>query len=180
MLMPYLGAVKAYLYYPIFKLCGPGVAAVRLHVIQLGLVALIFTYVLVRQTLGPCTALEGVVLLASDPTFIFMPKTDWGPIAMMIALKVSSLYFVFCWLNQGESLWLGVACFLTGVGVFDKVIFVWYVVALAAALPLCFLRFSASFLSVQNAEEYQDIGLHSSKGRRNLLFYLGSSLPHHE
>ncbi len=138
MLMPYLGAVKAYLYYPIFKLCGPGVAAVRLPVILLGLVTLIFTYALVRQTLGTCTALVGVVLLASDPTFIFMQKTDWGPIALMMALKVSSLYFVFRWLNQGEALWLGVACFLMGVGVFDKVIFVWYVAALAAALPLCF------------------------------------------
>ena len=138
MLMPYLGAVKAYLYYPIFKLCGPGVAAVRLPVILLGLVTLIFTYALVRQTLGPCTALVGVVLLASDPTFIFMQKTDWGPIALMMALKVSSLYFVFRWINQGDALWLGVACFLMGIGVFDKIIFVWYVVALSAALPLCF------------------------------------------
>ena len=138
MLMPYLGAVKAYLYYPIFKFWGSGVAAVRLPVILLGLVTLIFTFALVRQTLGPCTALVGVVLLASDPTFIFMQKTDWGPIALMMALKVSSLYFVFRWMNQGDALWLGVACFLMGIGVFDKIIFVWYVAALATALPLCF------------------------------------------
>ncbi len=138
MLMPYIGAVKAYLYYPIFKFWGSGVAAVRLPVILLGLVTLIFTNALFRQTLGPCTALVGVVLLASDPTFIFMQKTDWGPIALMMALKVSSLYFVFRWMNQGDALWLGVACFLMGIGVFDKIIFVWYVAALAAALPLCF------------------------------------------
>ena len=87
MLMPYIGAVKAYLYYPIFKFWGSGVAAVRLPVILLGLVTLIFTFALVRQTLGPCTALVGVVLLASDPTFIFMQKTDWGPIALMMALR---------------------------------------------------------------------------------------------
>ena len=138
MLMPYMGAVKAYLYYPMFKLWGPGVAAVRLPVILLGLVTLFFTYAFVRQTLGPCTALLSVVLLASDPTFIFIQKTDWGPIALMMVLKVASLYFVFRWLNKGNTLWLSVACFLMGVGVFDKVIFVWYVAALAVALPLCF------------------------------------------
>ena len=138
MLMPYLGALKAYLYYPLFKWWGPGVVAVRLPVIMLGLVTLLFTYSFARQTLGPCAALLSVVFLASDPTFIFMQRTDWGPNALMMILKVASLYFVFRWLNKGEFLWLGVACFLMGVGVFDKVIFVWYVTALAVALPLCF------------------------------------------
>ena len=138
MLMTYLGAVKAYLYYPIFKFWGPGVVAVRLPVILLGLISLGFTYVLVRPTLGPCIAFLTVVLLASDPTFIFMQKIDWGPIALMMVLKVSSLYFIFRWRDQGNTLWLGVACFLMGIGVFDKVIFVWYVAALAVAFPLCF------------------------------------------
>jgi 4-amino-4-deoxy-L-arabinose transferase-like glycosyltransferase len=164
MLMPYLGAIKAYLYYPLFKWWGPGVVAVRLPVILLGLVTLLITYAFVCQTLGPCTALLSVVFLASDPTFIFMQRTDWGPNAVMMILKVASLYFVFRWLHKGELLWLGVACFLMGVGVFDKVIFVWYVAALAVALPLCF------WSSLKGRLEVKSCGL-------ALLSFLAGSFP---
>src|SRR5262245_33799423 len=49
MLMPFIGAIKAYMYKPIFLLFSPSAATVRLPVIIIGLVALILTYLLVRN-----------------------------------------------------------------------------------------------------------------------------------
>lgn len=150
MLMPYIGALKAYLYYPIFKWWGTGVAAVRIPVILLGLATLFFTYTFVRRTIDPWTALVSVALLASDPTFIFMHKADWGPVALMSALKSASIYLIVRWFNESKTVWLSLACFLMGVGIFDKVIFLWFVVALIMAIPLCFWPLLRGRLTLKN------------------------------
>ncbi len=75
MLMTYIGALKAYLYAPIFALFGSSVASARVPVIIVGLITLTFTYKLVGAMIGREIALLSLVLLATDPTFIF--ATSW-------------------------------------------------------------------------------------------------------
>ncbi len=47
MLMPYIGAVKAYIYKPILMLVEPTALTFRLPLVIIGLLALVFTYLLV-------------------------------------------------------------------------------------------------------------------------------------
>ena len=137
-LMRYIGALKAWLYAPIFALFGTSVIAIRLPAVLIGLAALVFTYRAVRSMLGRPVALVTLALLAADPAFIFAVKPDWGPVALMMALKMSALYFAWRWLETGGVARLCLAALLLGLGLFDKITFLWFLCALAVALPLCF------------------------------------------
>jgi 4-amino-4-deoxy-L-arabinose transferase-like glycosyltransferase len=89
MLMEYIGALKALLYAPIFKLFGMSPATVCLPVILIGLITLLVTYAFVQRIFGRWVAVITLLLLATDPTFIFSNKLDWGPVSLMI--KVCSI-----------------------------------------------------------------------------------------
>ncbi|HYK92110.1 MAG TPA: glycosyltransferase family 39 protein [Acidobacteriota bacterium] len=138
MLMTYIGAPKAFLYAPIFKLFGTSPTTARLPVVLVGLITLLVTYAFVQRLLGRYAAISTLLLLASDPTFIFSNKLDWGPVALMLLLQVSSLYVVCRWIDEGRPRWLLAGSFLLGLGLYNKVVFIWYVTALTLALLLCF------------------------------------------
>ncbi len=138
MIMRYIGAVKSYLYAPIFAVFGTSVHTVRVPAVLLGLLTLGLTYLTVKAMLGRWVALLCFILLATDPSFIFSNKLDWGPVALAMALRMASLYLLWRWLNNGRLRILGLACFLLGVGLFNKIVFAWFIGALALAFPLCF------------------------------------------
>jgi len=138
MLMGYIGALKALLYTPIFALFGMNPTAVRLPVVLAGLITLLVTYLLVQRIFGRWVAVSASLLLATDPTFIFANKLDWGPVSLMLLLEVSSLYFLWRWLAGGEPHFLVIAGFLLGLGLYNKVIFIWFIAALLVSLLLCF------------------------------------------
>ncbi len=138
MLMSYIGALKAFLYSPIFALFGTSPATARFPVVVAGLITLLVTYALVRRLLGRNVAVLTLLLLAADPTFIFANKLDWGPVSLMLLLQASSLYFIWRWMEEGRSKWLLIGSLLLGLGLYNKVIFIWYVAALPPALLLCF------------------------------------------
>lgn len=138
MLMPYIGALKAWLYAPVFRIFGTTPASVRAPVVIIGLVTVVSSYLLARRMLGERPALMGALLLASDPTFIFANRLDWGPVSLSMALKVAALYFLWRWLEEGKTGFLALAAFLMGLGLYDKVVFAWFVAAVALSLPICF------------------------------------------
>ncbi len=152
MLMRYIGAVKSYLYMPVFSLFGCDPVTARVPVIVLGLVTLLMTFLAVREMLGRATALLSLALLATDPSFIFSNRLDWGPVSIMLALKSTSLYLFWRWLNGGGPVPFVAGSFLLGLGFFDKINFIWYVGALGLAVPVCFwrqfrLRFTGAILA---------------------------------
>ena len=149
MLMPYIGALKAYLYAPIFAIFKPGVIAVRLPTVILGLLTLILTFVVVKPWLGEKVALVTLFLLASDPTFIFTNKLDWGPAALMMVLRMASLYLLQRWLVAAKPWLLALAGLLLGLGIYEKVIFIWFVAALLIAFPICFWQRVKSPMSLR-------------------------------
>jgi 4-amino-4-deoxy-L-arabinose transferase-like glycosyltransferase len=138
MLMPYIGALKAYFYAPIFATFKPSVMTVRLPTVLVGLVTLALTYAVVKHWLGEKVALIALLLLASDPTFIFVNKLDWSPATLMMVIRMASLFLLQRWLAAGKLHLLALAGFLLGLGIYDKFIFIWFVAALVIAFPLCF------------------------------------------
>ena len=138
MLMRYLGALKAWLYAPIFAIFGTGPVTVRLPVVLLGLLTLAFAGLIARRLFGRRASAFAVLLLATDPTFIFCNRLDWGPLALSFVLKTAGTVLVLSWLETGAASALMGAAFLFGLGLFDKVTFAWFIAAIAIALPVCF------------------------------------------
>jgi hypothetical protein len=154
MLMPYIGALKAWLYSPIFSVFGISPATIRLPSIFIALLTLGVTFNLARLTFPPLYSALLVVLMAFDPIFIIMSKLDSGPVVLMMFLKTLALWFFFqCLLTSSPRyLWgLAITCAL---GLYDKLNFIWFVLALLIAAALVFgreLRLLAGYRRTQFA-----------------------------
>jgi len=142
MIYPVIGALKAWIYMPIFTLFGVSAATVRIPVVLISCGTLALGYALVRRKLSKGWAMAFTAACVVHPGFVFQTKADWGPIVLMLFFKALTLYLVVRWLETprffSRSL-VGViaACSL---GFFDKFNFVWFVVALSGATVLVYWK----------------------------------------
>jgi len=141
MILSYIGALKSGLFAPIFHYFGRSAATVRFPVVCVGLATLLVSYALYRRLFDRKVAAAGVLLFSADPTFVFANKLDWGPVSLMLLLEVSTFYFMWRWIKEEKRVFLVLAGFLFGLGLYNKIVFAWY--------------FSAFFLSL--AIFYRDI-----------------------
>src|SRR5262249_30799737 len=77
LVMPYIGALKSYLYYPIFIPFRVSIASVRVPVIAITCVSLVLAYVLTRRFFDVGRSLLVLGLLCTDPNLILMTTFDW-------------------------------------------------------------------------------------------------------
>jgi hypothetical protein len=140
MVMDYYGALKAYLYAPIFALFGASAATIRWPVILISGVSLGLIYALGRLSVGALAAAILTVTAAVDPVFIWLTKVDYGPIVLMMVLKLGALYAFYRALlaRSAAPLWIVALC--CALGVFDKLNFIWFVIALGVAALTLFPR----------------------------------------
>ncbi len=138
MIMEYIGALKSALYAPILKIFGGSATTARLPVVIIGLITLLAAYALLRRMFDRAIAVIGLFLLATDCTFIFANKLDWGPVSLMLALELSSLYCLWRWMTEDNRYFLALGGFLFGLGLYNKIVFAWILIAFAAALLLCY------------------------------------------
>jgi hypothetical protein len=130
LIFPYIGALKSWIYTPIFAVFGVSPTSIRLPVILISCGTLVLGYSLVRRILTPGWAAAFTGACAVHPGFVFLTRVDWGPVALMLFLKALCLVLLFKWLEGPQRIcWsvLGV-CVL---GFFDKFNFIWFIVALA-------------------------------------------------
>ena len=96
MIMPYIGALKSAIYYPIFLLFGVSTLTIRLPAIILGALALFVWYkvskLIFQEKLYPLLL---IVLMALDPAYLFQSKLDWGPIVLQTLFTGLSAYCFF-------------------------------------------------------------------------------------
>jgi len=136
LLMSYIGALKAYLFYPIFRVFGVSALTIRLPVILLTAAALVGTYLLARRLFGGRVAAVLLLVVASEPALIFTTRTDWGPVVLMTFFKVMALNGLFLFLRDGRVRWLLLLYGSLLAGIYDKLNFLWFVAALLVATPL--------------------------------------------
>ncbi len=130
MLISYLGALKTWLYYPIFKFFTPTVWSLRLPMVLLGgLSVWLFTLFLARLH-GEAAAWFGGLLLATDPIFVNAITFDWGPVAIQHFLFLAAGVLL---LRQTTRAWC-FAFFLFGLVFWNKALSVWTFAGLS--LPL--------------------------------------------
>ena len=128
---PYIGALKAWLYTPIFKLFEPSAVSIRLPAILISCGTLTFGYLLLRRILTPRWAVAFILACAIHPGFVLLTRVDLGPIALMLFFKALCLYLLFRWLETPRFLsWSLAGVVVTcALGFFDKFNFIWFVVA---------------------------------------------------
>ncbi|HEX6699561.1 MAG TPA: glycosyltransferase family 39 protein [Gaiellaceae bacterium] len=138
MAQSYIGAVKTVAFIPVAAVFGISPASVRVFTIAVAALSLVFTYLFARRLFrSPAVAAVGVVLLATDPSFVFYSRVDFGPSVFMFLFKAIGLWQLVDWWRSGRLRSLVVGAFAFGLGVYDKANFVWIVGAvLAAALLL--------------------------------------------
>lgn len=140
MLMPYIGALKAYLYFPILRLFEPSPLSLRLPMILVSGVALCIFVLTARRALGRWGVLIFGLLVATDPSYLFHTRMDWGPVAIMMLLKALSAYLFIRWWETRRLLFLAMSGLCLGAGVFDKVNFLWFVLAAGFAVVVAYGR----------------------------------------
>jgi len=129
---PYMGALKAWIYTPIFKLFGLSAVSIRLPAILISCGTLTFGYLLVRRILTPRWAVGFTLACAIHPGFVLLTRVDLGPIAVMLFFKALCLYLLVRWLETPRFFSWSLAGVIAAcaLGFFDKFNFIWFVVAL--------------------------------------------------
>lgn len=135
MLISYLGALKTWLYYPIFKLFTPNVWSLRLPVALLGAGSVWCFTIFLRRLHGERAAWFGGLLLATDPIFIQSTTFDWGPVALQHFLFLAAGVLLLRSTSSPPSrpsrpafVWDGAWClafFLLGLALWNKALAVW-------------------------------------------------------
>ena len=140
MLMPYLGGLKAWLYGPIASVFGTSPAVLRWPAILLGAVTILLFVGLARRWAGAPAAGLVAWLIATDPTFIWTTRCDWGPVTLQRFLSVAGCALVWRWSQACGSWRLFCGFFLFGIGLFDKLTFHWVLLGYGAAVTAVFGR----------------------------------------
>jgi hypothetical protein len=125
-IIPYAGALKSLIYWPVFSLFPPAIWSIRLPMILAGAVTV---WLFVRWTYnltGLRAACIAGLLLATDPSFILTNTFDWGPVALQHLLLLAG-----CVLITSRRYPAGFFCF--GLAFWDKAVFIWIFSGLVAA-----------------------------------------------
>jgi 4-amino-4-deoxy-L-arabinose transferase-like glycosyltransferase len=134
--MEYMGALKTWVLAAAFKLFGVELVVMRAVTIALTCLGLLWFAVFARRCWGDWVAIASLWLLATDVNFVLMTRTDWGPVAFAFFFRVLTAWALARWWQSGGHVrWLWLASATMGLGLFDKVNFLWFIVAL---LPVLF------------------------------------------
>jgi len=123
----YMGALKAYLYYPIFVLFGVSAESVRLPMILLTAVSFSILFLTAKRAFGRKTAWIAFLLLISSPSIMAHTRTDNGPTAIQFFLTAVCLYCIFKIYHTRRIVFLVVLYFICWVGIYYNVKFLWFI-----------------------------------------------------
>lgn len=138
MLMPYWGALKVYLQAPVFALWGASPWTIRLPAVALGAFTLWLFARWCARLFSPAMALLALILLASDPSYVFYTRHDLGGAAVSLLLVVAPLWCLACWSEtSGVGLW-SLAFFLFGLGLYHRLDYLGFLAAVGTTALVCF------------------------------------------
>lgn len=138
LLGPYEGALKAWGYYPIFRLFGVSPLTIRLPAILLGAATLLIFYQLMRAKLGAVWAAIALWIMAVDPANVFPSRLDWGPTVLTHLFQAAILALWFSYRDEPK-LWKPPLIFICFVlGFFARFNFIWLVLASVIGISLCY------------------------------------------
>jgi 4-amino-4-deoxy-L-arabinose transferase-like glycosyltransferase len=140
MLMSYLGALKSWIYRPIFQYFGVGVWPMRLPVLLAGVASVWLFFLLLRRVAGLRAAVFGGCLLAADSLYLLTTCFDWGPVALQHLLILSGMLLLVGFYQHRRLFWLAAGCYLLGLAMWDKALAAWMLGGISLALIIVFPR----------------------------------------
>jgi hypothetical protein len=140
MVMTYVGALKAFLWRPIFALLGVTAESIRFPALVIGALSVWCFYRLALQTVGVRAALAGVALLATDTIYLLTVRWDWGPVAIQHLTLTGGLLALVRFHQTSRRVFLFFGFFAFGLALWDKALFAWSLAALGVAGLIVFPR----------------------------------------
>ena len=138
MLMSYLGALKSWLYVPVFAAFAPSYLSIRLPALIIGAVTVYLTFVLLERIHSRTAAWIGTLLLATDSMFLLTTCFDWGPVAIQHFLAVAGLLAAVSFHKTQTSWTIGLCALCFGLGLWDKALFLWFLGGVIAGTLLIY------------------------------------------
>jgi hypothetical protein len=131
MVMDYVGTVNTYLALPVFAVFGVSVQTVRSLPIALAVFSLILGFRLARRLFDWRVAAIATLLVAVDPSYVFFSRMGIHVTSVMNVFALGSLLVFLRWRESSKVRWLFVGGLLLGLGLWAKVLFLWWILALA-------------------------------------------------
>jgi hypothetical protein len=151
MVITYLGALKAWIYAPIFRLFGAGVWQLREPSIIMGAVSIWLFFLLLRRVAGMRAAVIGTCLLAVDSDYLMTVCYDWGPVALQHLLLIGGALLVVRFCQTGKSRALAGGFFLFGLAMWDKALAIWLLSGMAVASLAIYGRRVLALFTIRRA-----------------------------
>ena len=133
MVMSYVGALKSWLYRPIFDVSGTSVWAVRVPMLLAGAASIWLFFLFLRRAAGDRAAVIGGGLLAADASYLLTICFDWGPVALQHLLLIGGLLLIVRFWQDKQELALAAAFLLFGLEMWDKASAIWSMSGLGLA-----------------------------------------------
>jgi hypothetical protein len=119
----YLGALKSWLLMPGVALFGFKLAVLRLTNWFWGFMSILLFMLGIRRSVGLGTAVIAGITLACDPTLFFLNVFDWGAAISSLLCRGAALYLATIWGRSRQDIFLWLASFFLGLGLFNKIDF---------------------------------------------------------
>jgi 4-amino-4-deoxy-L-arabinose transferase-like glycosyltransferase len=136
----YIGALKSWLYTPIFAVFGTSAASIRVPVVLIVTGSLVLLYIAVRELVNRPVALLALVALSFDNSVLWLTRDDVGPNALEFSLKCAALFCAARFARAASTRWLVLLLVALALGVFNKINFIWTVNAVAAVSVIVLVR----------------------------------------
>lgn len=138
MVFDYIGALKSALWAPVLTLFGPSAASVRVPAVLLAALALLLYAAVLRDIAGRGASILFALLLATDATYLFTARYDFGPVALQQLLKAIALWAALRFHRNPRRRWVFLLGLALGLGLWDKTVFTWQLAGLAGAVLLLY------------------------------------------
>jgi hypothetical protein len=134
----YIGALKCWIYHPIFAVFGTGVWSQREPVLLAGAASIWLFFLLLRRIAGKRAAVVGTGLLAVDSLYLLTTCYDCGPVALQHLLLVGGMLLLLRFYQEGGMAPLAGGFFLFGLAMWDKAVAACMLGAMGVAALLVF------------------------------------------
>lgn len=168
MILPYLGALKTWLYWPILHYLEVTPFILRLPLVLIaGASVCLFGAILYRVS-GRRAAIIGSLLLATDGTFLIASAYDFGPIVLLHLFLLAGVLLLLRFNESQKLRYLALAFFLFGLAFWHKALFGWMFGGLAVAAVVVFQARIRALFSWRRA---MAAALSLAAGALPLLYY---------
>ncbi len=150
MTMDYIGALKSWIYWPIFRLWAPNVWSMRLPVCLMSVLTLLLFADVVRRVAGSRVALAAAVFLATDAIFVIINVFDMT-VCLLLLGTVAFLNLLQRFEASGKRRYLGAAFLVAGLTLWYKAIFIFPLVAMLLALAIAYRATVWRSVTLRNA-----------------------------